>query len=1159
MPNTHIPNLPDDARLREPSDDAIANEAVNLAASLLREANECQTRRERVHAAKLARLMADPRGKAVTIAMTDQVFRSGRYDRIANQLHHLIKRHGVPCYLSMWERVALWFASAVGEYIPRLVVPRVVARLRSETHTVILSSEEPALSGYLKRRRDDGLRINLNQLGEAILGEDEASRRLEAYVMLLKRPDVEYISVKISSLFSQISLIAFDDTVEEIKKRLRVLYRAASEHRFATGHDNSVPKFVNLDTEEYRDLHLTVDAFRQTLDEDEFKGCHAGIVLQAYLPDAHQVQRDLTEWALKRVEAGGAPIKIRLVKGANLAMERVEAALHGWEQAPYRSKPEVDANYKRMLAYALQPRHARAVRIGIASHNLFDIAYGLLMRAKFGTEAFAEFEMLEGMANHQARAVRAVAGGLLLYAPVVKREDFHNAISYLMRRLDENTASDNFLHDLFGLREGDDRWQRQSKMFLAAAARRNDVFLGARRSQDRNTERREFSLSLPFKNEPDTDWSLRCNQAWIRPFISSWKNVVIDAVPLQVNGNLLTPNLVGIGRDPGAPDRESYRYAMATMAEVDSALTAAVNARAEWANSGSEVRGRLLMRTAELLAQRRGELIGVMLRDTGKTVSEGDVEVSEAIDLANYYARSFTALRQSCDDIDTLRSEPLGTVLVTPPWNFPLAIPAGGVLAALMAGNTVVLKPAPEAVLTSWRLCHALWDAGIPKNVLQFLPASDDAVGQSLVTDERVSAVILTGAYDTGRLFKSWKPELPLFAETSGKNSMIVTALADHDLAIKDLVKSAFGHAGQKCSAASLAVLEAEVYDSPVFLRQLRDAVASLKVGTAWDLSSSVTPVVREPREDLRRGLTQLDEGETWLLQPRVNDANPQLWSPGIRLGVKRGSWFHRTECFGPILGLMRAESLADAIDIVNDSQLGLTSGIHSLDDREIAIWREKIEAGNAYINRATTGAIVQRQPFGGWKKSAFSTAKAGGPNYVLNLCRWHQVALPNGERLMAAAGSYQRAWSDHFSKEHDPSNVFGEVNIFRYRPIRNVLIRVGATDDLVDGLICVLAAATCGVPATLSAAPAIPLPKIDIESRSEDDAHFIERIALFERVRAPRALSREAHRAANSAHTLVIDVPVLLSGRLELRHYLREQSVTQTIHRYGTVPPDAA
>ena len=463
--------------------------------------------------------------------MSDQVFRSGRYERIASQLHHLIKRHGVPRYLSTWEQVALWVASAIGEYMPRLVVPRVVAKLRRETRTVILPSEEQALSEYLQRRRKDGIRLNLNQLGEAILGEDEARRRLEAYVTLLKRPDVEYISVKISSVLSQISLIAFDDTVEEIKKRLRVLYRTAADHRFATNDSNSVPKFVNLDMEEYADLHLTVDAFRQTLDEDEFKGHHAGIVLQAYLPDAHQVQRDLTEWALKRVEAGGAPIKVRLVKGANLAMERVEAALHGWEQAPYHTKPEVDANYKRMLVYALQPQHAQAVRIGIASHNLLDIAYGLLMRAKYGTEEYVEFEMLEGMANHQARAVKDVAGGLLLYAPVVKREDFHSAISYLMRRLDENTAPENFLHDLFGLRVGDERWQRQSAMFLEAAGRRDDVFLGTQRSQNRTSERREFSADLPFKNEPDTDWSLRCNQAWVRPFVSSWKDIVIDACP----------------------------------------------------------------------------------------------------------------------------------------------------------------------------------------------------------------------------------------------------------------------------------------------------------------------------------------------------------------------------------------------------------------------------------------------------------------------------------------------------------------------------------------------------------------------------------------------------------------------------------------------------
>src|SRR5499433_1476502 len=352
-----------------------------------------------------------------------------------------------------------------------------------------------------------------------------------------------------------------------------------------------------------------------------------------------------------------------------------------------------------------------------------------------------------------------------------------------------------------------------------------------------------------------------------------------------------------------------------------------------------------------------------MIVDDAKTAPEADPEVSEAIDFARYYPQ---ALQETLVELEGARMDPLGVVVVTPPWNFPLSIPASGVLAALTAGNAVLLKPAPEAVLVGWQLAQALWDGGVPMDALQFVPCPDDDVGQSLVTDPRVDAVILTGSAETARRFLAWRPELRLFAETSGKNAMIVTALADRDQAIRDLVRSAFGHNGQKCSAASLAICEAEVYDDPVFRRQLRDAAASLDVGTAWDAASRVTPLTQPPGEALTRALTRLDEGEEWLLEPRPLPGPAPLWSPGIKLGVRRGSFFHRTECFGPVLGLMRAGDLDEAIDLANDTPFGLTSGIQSLDDREVGHWLDRVEAGNLYVNRHTTGAIVSRQPFGG-------------------------------------------------------------------------------------------------------------------------------------------------------------------------------------------------
>src|SRR6266436_1026038 len=328
-----------------------AHRAVELAEALLREARAGQTPDERGRAERLARLMEDPAGKELTIALTDQAFRSRRPERIADQLHYLLERYGAPRFMEWWERIGLTVGALMGQYLPSLVVPPIVARLRHETESLILPGEDADLRRYLAERRADGIRLNLNQLGEAILGEAEAARRLDAYLALLARDDVEYISVKVSSVSSQIDLTAFRHTVEAVKERLRTLYRQAQRHHYQHPDGRVTPKFVNLDMEEYRDLDLTVAAFREVLDEDEFRALPAGIVLQAYLPESHRVQRALAAWAMARVERGGAPIKLRIVKGANLAMERIEADLHGWAQAPYAAKLEVDANFKRMVEY----------------------------------------------------------------------------------------------------------------------------------------------------------------------------------------------------------------------------------------------------------------------------------------------------------------------------------------------------------------------------------------------------------------------------------------------------------------------------------------------------------------------------------------------------------------------------------------------------------------------------------------------------------------------------------------------------------------------------------------------------------------------------------------------------------------------------------------
>ena len=1151
-----------------PHDDGLlAEAAVEVAAILLRASREVETGSEKRQGATLARMMEDKEGMVFTLAMADQVFRPPSAERSANQFRHLVDSYGVPDYLPFAERAAIVVGSTASAIFPQLVMPAVTASMRQQSSEVILPAEESKLRPLLQKRRKGGMRMNLNLLGEAILGEDEAEKRIVALLERIADPDCTYFSVKISAIFSQIHLVAHDHTVEEIKTRMRRLYRAAIANPV-----DGKPKFINLDMEEYRDLRLTCDVFQQLLDEPEFMNLEAGIVLQAYLPDSWGFQKRLNAWALERVSKGGAGIKIRIVKGANLAMESVDAELHDWEVAPYASKVEVDANFKRMLHEGCNPLAASAVRLGVASHNLFDIAYALLLREREGVSDRVEFEMLEGMANHQARTVGKAASGMLLYAPIVRREDFHSAIAYLVRRLDENTTEGNFLHDIFSIREGNAAWEKQKGQFLAACKRKDEVLDGPRRKQDRTTESHApVTADELFENAADTDWSLPVNSAWVREKVDAFRAMEIPPVPLVIAGQEEEGETEDSASDPSLPGKVSYTHAMAGSEQIGRALACAVDSRANWVALDFEARADLLRKAAAEISAIRGDAIATMVMDAGKSVAEADAELSEAIDFANYYAHSI--------EMDGAVPKPLGTVLITPPWNFPFAIPCGGILAALVAGNTVILKPAPETVLTAWLMANALWKAGIPRDVLQFLPCPDNDLGRSLVTDPCIGAVVLTGAYETANMFLGWKPEMKLFAETSGKNALIITAAADPDQAVKDLVKSAFGHSGQKCSAASLAIIEAELYDSPGFRAQLRDAAGSLSCGPSWDLHCVATPLIRPPGEALERALTQLEPGEEWLLKPEMKDNNPCLWSPGIKMGVSPSGWFRRTECFGPVLGLVRADDLADAIRIQNDSEFALTGGIHSLDDREVEIWTEKVEVGNAYINRPITGAIVQRQPFGGWKRSCIGPgAKAGGPNYVAQFMSWENAELPKmvaptdlpmlgklaaalpdeAATLRAAAGSDAFWKQREFRADHDPSGLRCEANIFRYRPFRETMIRIDARQSDLDAARLLLAAESIGTPYAVSTETRRDwLGGLEISSAVESEEAFLAKLpgksGTSCLVRAPGA-SPEIRQAVHAAGMRLADGPVLWNARLEWPAWYREQAVSQTLHRYGNI-----
>ncbi|TWT36906.1 Bifunctional protein PutA [Posidoniimonas corsicana] len=1193
-------------------------ETLWVARRLQQRATELQTPPERRQQAELNRMMQNPGDKATMVQLTDQAFRSGVWGRAADQFIHVLDAQGIPRFFSPIERTMLRGFQSFGAYLPGVAMPMVKDKMQHETANVVLPAEAELLTKHLTRRREEGVRMNVNQLGEALLGEREAQHRLDGYLASLQKPEVEVISVKISTIYSQISPLARRHTTDVLADRLELLFRAASRGKFTRADGQVVPKFVYLDMEEYRDLHLTAEAFMQTLDRPGLEGVHAGIVLQAYIPDSYGVQQRINAWARERVAAGGAPITMRIVKGANMEMERVEASIRGWPQAPYKTKLETDANYKRMLHEGLSDENRAAVRLGIASHNLFTLAYGLVASAHAGALADVQFEMLEGMASHQRRALFELSQNVLLYAPTCYQRDFIHAIGYLIRRLDENTGPDNFLRHAFNISVGNEAWQELESQFVKSFEAIDDVRSEPRRTQDRRcekgmtkgergSEQASPDLRFPdFSNEPDTDWALPHHSEWADSIIKEWAAKRDDQaaeVPLVIAGEQLAPDAaISESTDPSRPGAVVARFRQASLEEADRALRCAVEDPSDWSRRSPDERREALHRVAEEIAADRGDLLGVMLAEGGKLLTESDPEVSEAIDFCRFYADSASAFHA----LPGVAAREKGVVVVVSPWNFPLAIPCGGIAAALAAGNRVILKPASDTVLIAYRLCECFWQAGVPREALQFMPCPGASVGQHLAAHPSVDAVILTGGTETAQRMLAAKPSMNLYAETGGKNATIVTALADRDLAIKNVLHSAFGHSGQKCSATSLLILEDEVYHDAGFRDALVDAVTSLRVGSAWELPTKMGPLIRPPSGELERGLKELEEGESWCVMPklRVGD-NPSLVSPGVKWGVPAGGFTHNTEFFGPLLGVMHAKNLRHAIELVNATGFGLTSGIESLDDREQELWRHTIRAGNLYLNRSTTGAIVLRQPFGGMGKSNVGPGmKAGGPNYVAQFMHLERSGPPASTatsadpdlaselstfvgEVAAAIGlqsdetaaiqgtvaDYAAAAESEFLRSHDHFRLVGEDNFRRYLPMEVLRARVHGDDSVHDVLAMIAAGRAVGCRVIVSASPAVADKRRElfdaIDAATELWAGGLEMLEesveqLAETVAAGRSgrvrftspdRVHEAVREAKAAAMLYLaDEPITRRGRVDLLWCLHEQSVCNMYHRYGNL-----
>jgi RHH-type proline utilization regulon transcriptional repressor/proline dehydrogenase/delta 1-pyrroline-5-carboxylate dehydrogenase len=775
------------------------------------------------------------------------------------------------------------------------------------------------------------------------------------------------LSLKPTAVASQYSALTREVGLAQAKARLRPILRRAADQGAA----------VYFDMEHYAVKDLTLELFRDLLAEPELAHLDAGIVIQAYLKDSRDDLADLIAWSSQLAR----PISVRLVKGAYWDAETIEARAEGWPVPVFQHKEETDANFERCARLLLD--HHGEVRAAFGSHNLRSIGYAVsYARSKAIPDSAYEIQMLYGMAEPIQAAIRRLGLRLRVYAPV---GELVPGMAYLVRRLLENTSNDSWVRHRFA--EGRD---------LDELLTPPDVDRLPPAETPVRREPTDPADPASYEPEPPAEW----RRAPVRAAFGVAVSEAPAGFPLDVPG-LIGADEVRTDRtidsvDPAQPDVVVARSASCGPTDADAAVALALRAFEDWRRTPVPARAAVLFRAAEWMRARRAALAALEVHEAGKPWKEADADVCEAIDFCEYYGREMLrldgggAVQSPPGEANTLRYQGKGVGVVIAPWNFPLAIPTGMVTAALVTGNAVVFKPAEQTPAIAAKLVEALRSGGLPDGVLAFLPGVGEEIGAHLVEHPDVAFITFTGSKAVGlainetaaRHRPGQRHVKRVVAEMGSKNALIVDGDADLDQAVPIVLQSAFGYSGQKCSAASRLVLLDEIHDEA--LARLVGAATEIVVDHPRHMGTGMGPLIDADAHHRLRGVVEraAAEGRVVLRRDDV-PAQGYFVGPTIVTDVDRGAALARDEIFGPVLAVFRAKTFAEAIEIANDTDYALTAGVVSRTPSHIRLAAAELRGGNVYVNRSTTGAVVGRQPFGGYGLSGVGS-KAGGPDYLL-------------------------------------------------------------------------------------------------------------------------------------------------------------------------------
>jgi RHH-type proline utilization regulon transcriptional repressor/proline dehydrogenase/delta 1-pyrroline-5-carboxylate dehydrogenase len=847
--------------------------------------------------------------------------------------------------------------------------------------------------------RKRSLAFTVDLLGEATITEKEAERYQQAYLDLIAglspevnswpanpRIDSDFskfplprvnVSLKLSSLYSQFDPVDPAGTSKAVRARLRPIFRAAQAHQ----------AFVNVDMEQYAYKDLTLRIFREILEEEEFRSWrNVGIAIQAYLRDCAADLENLARW----VEQRGTPVWVRLIKGAYWDYETVVAAQQGWPVPVFTRKEDTDANYERLTVFLLE--NHRLLRPAFGSHNIRSLAHAIARAEVLRLPPSGyEIQMLYGMADPVKAALVSLGQRVRVYTPY---GELLPGMAYLVRRLLENTANESFLRASFTERVSEDKLLMNPLKKVDGGRWTVD---GEEKTSSPSTIHRPPSTG--FRNEPHSDFSRADVQKAMDAALEEVRRQFGKTYPPVIGNRAVTTTETIDSVNPSHAREIVGRCGKATVRDAQEAIAAAWGAFPAWRDTEPAQRADFLTRAAALMRKRRFELVAWQVCECGKQRREADADVAEAIDFCEYYAREMLALAQPHGvnlpgEENAFLYEPRGVAVVIAPWNFPLAILTGMTTAALVTGNTVVMKPAEQSSVVGAKLMEIFQEIGLPPGVANYLPGSGEEIGPTLVSHPDVAVIAFTGSRGVGLTINREAAEQTpaqdhvkrVLAEMGGKNAIIVDDDADLDEAVHGVAGSAFGYQGQKCSACSRVIVLQALYDT--FLQRLIDATASLTVAPAEDPGSFVGPLI--DADARRRVLMYIEKGKgkqesRLVYEGKLGNLADEGYyvAPHVFGDVPPTAEIAQEEIFGPVLAVIKARDLDEALAIANGVSYALTGGFYSRSPTNIKRVKREFRVGNLYINRKTTGALVGRQPFGGFKLSGIGT-QAGGPDYLL-------------------------------------------------------------------------------------------------------------------------------------------------------------------------------